>query len=144
MRKNNQAVRHFSALTGYECHDIMVRNIQNYLIQKHGWKPLVEHYVLFEPETYRYKGCARSFSLKQMQGHLVTHPDIFIENLRRVIEIDGGVHGPDSSNSGKRAEIYERAKFDVVVLDTEYIKTFKKNIYRELESKILMFDIALM
>src|SRR5574338_46940 len=140
-KRNNQSKSHFSKLSDKPDENI-IRNIQKYLIETRNWKPIIEPFLLFKDE--KYMGCARNITIGQAMGHVVKHTDLFIQEKKLVIEIDGLVHRKYATKTEERNELYHKAGLSLIVLDLEEIRFFKKNVYKELESQILMQEIALL
>ena len=102
-KKNNQAKRVFSKeIKGDEK---LIHDVQFWLIRK-GFKPYIEHWLVFDAVTDRYMGFNKSFSVQQLKGMNVRHPDLFIPELKLVIEIDGNeknnIHEFKVTNTEKR------------------------------------------
>lgn len=103
----------------------MINDVQNWLITK-GFRPKVEHFLLFSSFDGHYVGCSRSFTLQQVEGNTISHPDIFIENLKLVIEIDGNeknnIHEIKKKKTDERNEIYKRGGMNLIIINPQELR----------------------
>lgn len=122
MKKNNQALSHFS----YKNDDLKLSEVGEFLRSTLNYKVLVDCFILFDKESGKYVGYAEN--LPENPKYTFRRPDLMLidkktKKLILCVEDDGTVHKYRYADTEERNKQYGVGGVLLLPLDTTDVKT---------------------